>query len=313
MDKQHLNEISKIIIDGKILNNEPMSKHTSFGIGGYTCYILPKNEKELSSLLAYCTNNKIDTFFAGSGSNLLVSDQGFNGIVISLKKTFKKLTINQDGNIISESGVMLGNLVKNAIKHNIEGLESLIGVPGTLGGALMMNAGAYGSEISKYFISAKLMDMNGKISKLEKNDVKFSYRSSTFPKNKILITASFDCELGNQKEILVKKLIASSGRKNNQPLQYRSAGSIFKNPENAKPAGYLIEKVGLKGLKAGNAEISEKHANFIINKGNASSSDIIKLIKIVQREVFSNFSIWLKLEVKLLGFDKDIIKSISYG
>ena len=313
MNNHHIENISNIIINGKIFNNEPMSKHTSFGIGGKTCYVLPKNELELSSLLSYCTKNEINIFFAGSGSNLLVSDQGYSGIVVSLKKTFKTLNIYRDGTIVSESGVMLGHLVKNAIKNNIKGLESLIGVPGTLGGALIMNAGAYGSEISKYFISAELMDMNGKVYSVYKSNIKFSYRSSTFPKDKILIRASFNCDLGDREKILFNKLVASSGRKKNQPLQYRSAGSIFKNPENAKPAGYLIEKVGLKGLKSGNAEISEKHANFIINKGSASSSDVIKLIQIAQKEVYSKYSVQLKLEVKLLGFNKDIIKSVSYG
>ena len=190
-----------------------MSLHTSFGIGGNTCFILPEDKQELSSLLSYCSKNKIKTFFAGSGSNLLVSDDGFNGVVISLKKTFKELSISKDGVIISESGVMLGHLVKNAMSNNIAGLESLIGVPGTLGGALIMNAGAYGSEISKYFISAETMTINGKINTFTNKTIKFSYRTSTFPDNEILISARFNCKLGDPKEILQNKLIASSDRK----------------------------------------------------------------------------------------------------
>ena len=310
MKSNHYKNIENIIKEGTIKLNEPMSLNTSFGIGGNTCYILPKNKKELSQLLAYCDNNNIITFFAGSGSNLLVSDDGFEGIVISLRKTFKNLQISKEGYINSESGVMLGNLVKNAMKANIIGLESLIGVPGTLGGALIMNAGAYGSEISNYFLSADMMDMKGQINTLTNKSIKFAYRTSTFPKDQILINANFKCKIGNPNDI--NKQRASLERKTKQPLKYRSAGSIFKNPANNSPAGYLIDKAGLKGLKSGNAQISDKHANFIINLGNAKSENVLELIKIAKREVLRKYSIELELEVKLLGFNNDIINTILY-
>ena len=312
MKRNDYNNITSIIKEGIIKLNEPMSSHTSFGIGGNTCYILPNNKSELAQLLSYCNNNKISTFFAGSGSNLLVSDDGFKGVVISLKKTFKALKISKEGIINAESGVMLGNLVKNAMKANIIGLESLIGVPGTLGGALIMNAGAYGSEISNYFLSADMMHMDGKIETLTNKTIKFSYRTSTFPKDQILINAKFKCKLGNQDEITKNKQRASLERKTKQPLKFRSAGSIFKNPKNGVAAGYLIDKAGLKGLKSGNAQISEKHANFIINRGDAKSEDVLKLIKIAKKEVLNKYSIHLKLEVKLLGFNRNIMNDVLY-
>ena len=289
------------------LLNEPMTKHTTFGIGGnVACYVYPNSETELCELLSYCHDNNILVFFAGSGSNLLVSDDGFDGVVISLQKTFKLLEINDEGIIKADSGVMLGNMVKNAIHENIKGLESLIGVPGTLGGALIMNAGAYGSEISNYFSAATTITKTGEIKKYAKGDIEFSYRDSTFPKDEILVNATFVCEKGNVDNIRERKLLASQKRKDNQPLKFRSAGSIFKNPNSEFAAGQLIDKAGLKGQRFGNAEISLKHANFIVNLGNALAEDVIKLIRMAQHEVATQFGVKLELEVRLLGFTSAI-------
>ena len=289
------------------LLDEPMAKHTTFGIGGKAaCYVYPNSQSELCELLTYCHKNKISVFFAGSGSNLLVSDDGFDGVVMSLRKTFKSLEISEDGTINVESGVMLGNMVGNAIKQNIKGLESLIGVPGTLGGALIMNAGAYGSEISNYFKSATMISMSGEIKKYSQGDIEFSYRNSTFPEDEILVDATFVCQKGNIDNIRKRKLLASQKRKDNQPLKFRSAGSIFKNPTSELAAGRLIDKAGLKGLREGNAEISPKHANFIVNLGGALAEDVIKLIRLAKEEVYSQFNVKLELEVCLLGFSKKI-------
>ena len=290
------------MVEGNLLLNESMSKHTTFGIGGKTdCYIMPKTTNQLKKVLKYSTKNKINTFFMGSGSNLLVSDDGYDGIVISLKKTFKKLKILSDATIIAESGVMLGNMVKRATHEGIKGMESLIGVPGTVGGALYMNAGAYKHEISNYFNSAILLDKKGNEKIYKKNDVKFDYRSSSFPKNEILIEAIFKYCKGDPDTISKNKKIASMKRRTSQPLKYRSAGSIFKNPSKDSPAGYLIDQSGLKGLTIGNAQISQKHANFIINKGNATARDVIGLIEVIKKKVFEKFNIILELEIKLLG------------
>ena len=296
------------------LLNESMKKHTTFGIGGNAaCYVYPNSQIELSELLSYCHKNEISVFFAGSGSNLLVSDDGFDGVVISLQKTFKSLDISNDGIIKADSGVMLGNMVKNAIRENIKGLESLIGVPGTLGGALIMNAGAYGSEISNYLDTATTITMTGEVKKYMKGDIEFSYRDSTFPKDEILVDATFVCEKGEPENIQIQRGIASQKRKDNQPLKFRSAGSIFKNPNSEFAAGQLIDKAGLKGHRSGNAEISTKHANFIVNLGDALADDVIKLIRLAQQEVATQFDVKLELEVRLLGFSTTIQQEFAHA
>ncbi|MBC8311031.1 MAG: UDP-N-acetylmuramate dehydrogenase [Candidatus Marinimicrobia bacterium] len=308
-----INHMKNLLTHPPLLN-EPMSKHTTFGIGGNAaCYVYPNAETELCELLSYCHENNISVFFAGSGSNLLVSDDGFDGVVISLQKTFKSLDISEDGIINVESGVMLGNMVKNAIGQNIKGLESLIGVPGTVGGALIMNAGAYSSEISNYFSSATTITMAGEIKKYSQDEIEFSYRDSTFPKNEILVNATFVCEKGAPEKIQIQKGIASQKRKDNQPLKFRSAGSIFKNPNSEFAAGQLIDKAGLKGVRQGNAEISPKHANFIVNLGGALAADVLKLIRMAQKEVARQFDVKLELEVRLLGFSSDIQQEFAHA
>ena len=296
---KHIESITK----GVFFCNEPMSKHTTFGVGGLVdCYILPKDLEELKEILRYTYSKNIKTFFMGSGSNLLVNDKGYNGVIISLKKTFKSLEILDDGTINVESGVILSKMVNQATKKGLKGLESLVGVPGTVGGALYMNAGAYKDEISNYFHSALLLDKSGSEKKYNKNDIKFTYRYSSFPEDEILIKALFHYKKGDVKIISKNKEEASNKRKKSQPLNYKSAGSIFKNPNGNYAAGYLIDQSGLKGLRIGDAEISKKHANFIINRGSAKSKDIIDLIDIARTKVLKKFNIKLDLEIKLLGF-----------
>ena len=294
--------------------DEPLAKHTTFGIGGPAdCMVFPETREELSKLLKYAYQKKISAIFIGSGSNILVWDKGFNGIVISLKKSFKNLTIKRNSQIIVEAGVMLGTMVKQAMAAEIGGLESLIGVPGTVGGALIMNAGAFGSEISKYFEEAKTMTIEGDTKSYKKGEIEFSYRHSTFPKNEILLEATFQCKRGKPAEILKDRKVASDGRKSNQPLKFRSAGSIFKNPSDSLAAGYLIDKTGLKGTERGGAAISEKHANFIVNMGDATAADVLYLIKLAKKYVAKKFHINLELEVKLIGFPKSMTQDIYYA
>jgi len=180
---------------------------------------------------------------------------------------------------------MLGTFVKELNKRNISGYESLIGVPGTVGGALYMNAGAYGLEISKNLISVDVININGRTKSCTLKDISFSYRESTFSDDEILLNAIFKCKVGNKKLINENRLYASESRKQKQPLKYRSAGSIFKNPTRKLAAGLLIDKSGLKGLKIGGAQISDKHANFIINIKNAQYSEVIELIQIAKEKV----------------------------
>ena len=300
-------ELEKMI-QGSFLFDELMSKHTSYGIGGPAkAYITPKNKTDLANILKFAEKHDIQTYFVGSGSNLLVSDDGIDGFVITLGKSLNQLKINES-QVYAESGVMLGKLVKECTKRNLSGIESLVGVPGTLGGALIMNAGAFGGEISNFLINVNVMDMNGEIKKYNKEEIDFSYRSSTFPKNEIIINAEFELIKSYKDTVSEKKLGASGGRKATQPLKFRSAGSVFKNPAKGQAAGYYIDQAGLKGSKVGDAEISHIHANFFVNHGNAKADDIVELIKIARKTVKEKFGVLLELEVKTLGFKSGTFK-----
>ena len=291
----------KAFIKGEIKEKEMMSKHTYYGIGGPAdAYITPKDKDDLSKILRFANNNSIPAYFIGSGSNLLISDDGINGLVLSPGKAFRNLQFNES-RVHAESGVMLGKIVRESIKRNLSGLESLIGVPGTLGGALVMNAGAFGGEISNYLQSVNIMNMNGEIISYTPKDLNFAYRFSSFKENEFIISANFSLKEEDPKIIHQKKDNANKGRNTNQPLKFRSAGSVFKNPKKFA-AGYLIDKVGLKGTQIGDAEISKHHANFFINHGKASSRDILNLIKLAKEKVKKEFNINLELEIKLIGF-----------
>ena len=302
--RQEIKKITK----GIILFDEPMSKHTSYGIGGPArAYVTPKNKEDLVSILKFSKDNNIPSYFIGSGSNLLVSDDGIDGIVITLGKSFNKLEINKN-NVFAETGVMLGKMVKECTKRNLSGLESLIGVPGTLGGALIMNAGAFGGEISNYLEYVSVITMSGDEKKYQQKDIKFNYRNSSFSDNEILINANFKFLFSDQKTVSKNKIKASGGRKSSQPLRFRSAGSVFKNPSEGA-AGYFIDKAGLKGTKSGDAEISNVHANFFVNHGTATAKDVVKLINIARKKVYKEFGVMLELEIKTLGFAQGVIKT----
>ena len=289
------------VTQGSLLKNEAMAKHTSYGIGGPAkAYVKPKDEVDLANILKFASKHKISTFFIGSGSNILVSDDGIDGIVITLGKSLKKLII-KGTSVYCQSGVMLGKFVKECISRNLSGVESLIGVPGTVGGAIIMNAGAFGSEISNYLRKVTVMTMSGQLKNYKVDDIHFSYRNSSFQNNEILISAEFELIQSDKKSVVEKKSIASGGRKKSQPLKYRSAGSIFKNPDEGA-AGFYIDKAGLKGSKSGDAEISPIHANFFVNHGSAKASDIVELIRLARKTVKEKFGIMLELEIKTLGF-----------
>jgi len=291
-------------IETLILQNESLKKHTTFGVGGPAkILILPRTSNDIIKLINFSKKENIEIIFIGSGSNVLASDTGFKGIVITLKKALNKI-IFYDNEIYTQAGAMLGTMVKKAINKGYKGFESLVGVPGTVGGALIMNAGAHGSEISELFISARTINNNGEINSYVKNDIFFSYRKSSFDSKEILLDAKFKIIKGLKDNIIKRKNNVSLKRKESQPLKYRSAGSIFKNPGSNLAAGYLIDKTGLKGLRIGDAEISKKHANFIINHGNATANEIFTLIKIMQNKVKDKFKIKLELEIKLIGVIK---------
>ena len=300
----NLNKL-KSRFDCDILINERMSNHTSYGIGGSVlAYIRPNNKNDLIKIIKMMNEKNHKTYYLGSGSNLLVNDKNINAFVITTARAIKDLKIIN--NIIhADSGVMLGKLVKESMKHKLTGLESLAGVPGTLGGALKMNAGAWGSEISNYLTSVEIVDINGSVKTLKPIDLNFGYRSSSFSSEYFILSAQFKLKSSSKENIKIKKAKASDGRKKTQPLKYRSAGSVFKNPRSNLAAGFLIEKSGLKGTKYGDAEISTHHANFFINHGNAKASDVAFLIRLSRKTVYEKYGIMLDLELRTIGFNNN--------
>ena len=286
---------------GTFLKDEAMAKHTSYRIGGpANAYITPRDKDDLSQILQFANQHGIATYFVGSGSNLLVADEGIDGLVITLGKSLKRLEIT-GATVFAESGVMLGKMVKECISRNLSGVESMVGVPGTLGGALVMNAGAFGGEISNYLKHVTVMEMDGQEKQYQPGDISFSYRHSTFPDDEIVISAEFELIQSDKETVQEKRAVASGGRKATQPLKFRSAGSVFKNPKEGA-AGYYIDQAGLKGTKVGDAEISPIHANFFVNHGKAKASDVVALIRLARETVHDKFGIMLDLEVKPLGF-----------
>ena len=286
---------------GSFLKDEAMAKHTSYRIGGpANAYITPRDKDDLSQILQFANQHGIATYFVGSGSNLLVADEGIDGLVITLGKSLKRLEIT-GATVFAESGVMLGKMVKECISRNLSGVESMIGVPGTLGGALVMNAGAFGGEISNYLKHVTVMEMDGQEKQYQPGDISFTYRHSTFPDDEIVISAEFELIQSDKETVQEKRAVASGGRKATQPLKFRSAGSVFKNPKEGA-AGYYIDQAGLKGTKVGDAEISPIHANFFVNHGKAKASDVVALIRLARETVHDKFGIMLDLEVKPLGF-----------
>lgn len=287
---------------GKIERNISLSTLTTYKTGGVAKLVIyPNNINNLKELITLIHKYNINYFLLGKGSNILFSDKEFNGIIIKLDK-LNKFEIKQN-EIYVESGMILSKLVQESIKNNLTGLEFAIGIPGTIGGAIYMNAGAYGSNMSNIIKSVIALNEKLQIEEIPLEKLKFDYRYSIFQANKnlICIAANIKLEFGNHDEIASKVKENLLKRKNSQPLEYPSAGSVFRNPE-GNYAGKIIEELGLKGKSIGGAEISTKHANFIINKNNASSSDILNLIKLVQKEAKDKYKIDLKLEQQLVNW-----------
>ncbi len=284
------------------LENEPMKRHTTFKIGGEAdILVYPKNEAEVKSIVSFCKNSSVPFTVIGKGSNLLVSDNGIEGIVIS---TAKLDFINIDNNIIScGAGAVLTNLCNFALNHSLSGLEFAFGIPGSVGGAVFMNAGAYGGEIKDCILSAMVINSNGDIEKIDAEKMNLGYRTSVFKTNgSIILSAEFSLKPENAEIIKSKMDDLMLRRKTKQPLEYPSAGSTFKRPE-GNFAGTLIESAGLKGLSVGDAEVSEKHAGFVINKGNAKCSEVLALINKIQLKVKGFSGITLEPEVIFIGRD----------
>lgn len=285
-------------LKGKIKTREPLKKHSTFKIGGRAeFFIEPKDTDALKLLLALAKRYNIPLLIIGAGSNILISDKGVKAIVLRLGSPFFKEVFRKRNYLEAGSGLMLGRLLLVAKNHGLSGLEFLAGIPGTVGGALAMNAGAWGKNIAEVVEKVKVMDYNGKTKILAKKDIKFTYRSSGLAKY-IILSATFKLEKKDKKEIAdeIKKYLTY--RRNNQDTSFPNAGCIFKNP-GGESAGRLIDLCGLKGKKTGGASVSTRHANFILNRGNASSGDVLKLMSLIKKRVKDKLKITLEPEIKI--------------
>lgn len=317
----NLKNIANIIKRGAVMENEPLNKHTTFRTGGAARYFIrPASTKELAGLVRYLYNNKIEYFVLGNGSNLLVSDAGYDGVVIDLGKNdgtdFTMLGIDdgtdpstecREGEIIFDTGAgcLMSAIGRFALQFSASGFECLSGIPGCIGGACIMNAGAYGAEIKDVLRSVEAVTPQGEIVKLPASELAFGYRSSSLSEQRYIVArAEFTLHKGNAGDIKKKMDECTEKRREKQPLEYPSAGSTFKRPE-GHFAGKLIEDAGLKGFSVGGAQVSEKHCGFVINKDHASAADIYKLIREVQKRVYEASGILLEPEVRMLGTFED--------
>ena len=301
MSQNLLNELYRIVGEDNVKLDEPMSKHTTFRIGGPASYfVTPMDTEELSQVVVLCKAERVPFFLLGHGSNILVSDKGIGGVVIQLYKNYAKFSI--EGNLVkAEAGIMLNKLGQEIRNAGLTGFEFAAGIPGTLGGAVMMNAGAYGGEMKDIVESVSLMDYDGNLIKKSGEEMDFSYRHSIVEDEElIVIGATLKLAQGNIEDITSKMQELALARKTKQPLEFPSAGSTFKRPEGYF-AGKLIMDSGLAGYRVGDAEVSEKHCGFVINKGHASAKDVMTLIDDVRNTVYDKFKVELSPEVRFVG------------
>lgn len=286
---------------GEVLYNEPMKYHTSFEVGGPAkVFVTPKDENSLIEIIKFCKINNYKYYILGSASNILVLDEGFDGVIISLRYTLNEIKY-EDGLIYAGAGAKLRDLSDFAYERALTGLEFAHGIPGSVGGGVIMNAGAYDSEMQNVIYSVRLLDEDENIIELTNKEMEFGYRKSLAQEKKyIVLGAYFKLEAGNKDEIFSKFSEFDRRRSEKQPLDMPSAGSTFKRPKGYF-AGKLIDDSGLRNFTHRGAKISQKHCGFVVNYDNASCSDILELIEIVQKIVFDNFGVKLEREVKIIG------------
>ena len=284
-----------------VYRNEPMRKHTTFRIGGPAdFYLCPHSAKEIQKTVAICREDELPYFILGNGSNLLVSDQGYRGVVIQLWKNVSDILV-EGCRIRAKAGASLAKIAGEALEEGLTGMEFAAGIPGTLGGAVVMNAGAYGGEMKDILQEALVMDEQGEIFTLKKEELHLGYRTSIIKeKGYIVLAAALELKPGDRKEIKEKMDELKQRRVEKQPLDMPSAGSTFKRPEGYF-AGKLIMDAGLRGFSVGGAQISEKHCGFVVNTGKATANDVLTLIREVQKRVRDKFGVELETEVKFLG------------
>ncbi len=302
MDKIKIyNELAKIISKDAILLDEPMKDHTFIKTGGLAdIMVMPGSIKDIQSVVEICKENNAPYFIMGNGSNLLVRDKGMRCVVIKLGDRFANIIIDENI-VVAQAGVLLSTLSEKIMAKSLKGFEFANGIPGTLGGAITMNAGAYGGEMKDIVKSAKVLDTKGEIITLSLEELEFGYRTSVIQSRVyIVLEVEMEFEKGNYEEIVAITKDLTEKRTAKQPLNLPSCGSVFKRPP-GHFAGKLIEDSGLKGKKMGGAQVSELHCGFIVNIDNATTDDVLSLIKLIQKTVKYKFGVQLKTEVKIIG------------
>jgi len=292
------------MVSGKVLSGERMSGYTSIGVGGPAdVLVFPDGFEELGRLVSFLTARGTPFVTVGNWTNIIVRDGGYRGVVVSLKNlgavSLREGTAGGPG-VYAQAGANLSDLVSLSAEKGFAGLEFCAGIPGSVGGAVKMNAGAYGSEMKDVIQSVTLMDRSGHVRECDRDQLVFHYRRLDIPDEDVILAATFRLSPGQKDEITAKIREIVTKRRGKHPLEYKSAGSIFKNPQE-KPAGRIIEDLGLKGMQVGGAKISEKHGNFIINTGTAQAKDVTMLIEIVQQAAYDRTGIRLEPEVVILG------------
>lgn len=293
------------MVSGEALFDEPMSRHTSLGVGGAAdALVFPKDKEELRNTLAYLVQAGLPYMPLGNGTNLIVRDGGYRGIIVGMRNLNGLFMETEDGKVLlcAEAGFPLAALVDKSLREQLTGLEFCAGVPGSVGGAVRMNVGAYGREIKDVAVRVAFLTKEGEIIQRSREKLSFRYRALEMPPHEIVIEAAFSLRRGDGEEIRprVEKILAL--RKERHPLTHRNAGSIFKNPLEL-PAGRIIEELGLKGVCRGGAQISEKHGNFIINLGGAKAADVLALINLIKEKVRKERGMLLETEVCIIGDD----------
>ena len=291
---------SKIYSEDELEIDALMKEHISFKVGGKVDILLkPKNIEQISTSIKLCKSNNIPYYVIGNGSNLLVKDGGIRGVVIKLCE-LKEISVN-DRNIKAYCGALLKDVSVIAMDNSLSGIEFACGIPGSIGGAVFMNAGAYDGEIKNVIIEAEVIDNDGDYKVLKGNELEFGYRTSNIKREGyIVVSATLGLVEGKKENIFNRMADLTKRREDKQPLEFPSAGSTFKRPE-GHFAGKLIEEAGLKGYSIGGAQVSEKHSGFVINKGDATAKDVLDLIKHIQEEVKRQSGVDLKPEVRILG------------
>ena len=279
----------------------PMSKYTTFRIGGNASVMLtPTTDEQLASIIKKCKKDNIKPFIIGNGSNMLISDKGLDTVVINMCRPDPKIELVNGDTVVCDAGATMSRVCNFALENGLTGLEFAFGIPGSAGGAAYMNAGAYGGEMKDVLVECRHIDSDVNFGSLKGEELGLAYRTSAYEHNGYIITTLvMKLSKGNKDEIRAKMKELLQRRKDKQPLEYPSAGSTFKRPEGYF-AGALIEECGLKGYSVGGAQVSEKHAGFVINKGDASAKDVLDLIKYIQDKVLSEKGVMLEPEVRLI-------------